>query len=95
MESWGVGDVRARPETTSPVPDNGQNLLSYYRGYAWKCQIAAQKASTEKQREQLQTMVGIWRDFASQHEQMINAGDGQIDTLIRKALWLDVNTFGF
>jgi len=87
--------VPTRPEVTPRVPGSGQNnLLSYYRAFAWKCQIAAQNAPTKKERDELQKFVVVWREFAAQHEQMITVGDGQVDALICQALWLDMKVFG-
>lgn len=73
--------VRAHQTITSPTPAPGDTpkLLSYYRHYAWTCNIAAQKSPTKKQRDELRKMVRVWREFAAQHEKMIRAGAGQID----------------
>ena len=68
--------VRAHLTVTSPTPAPGDapGLLSYYRHYARMCQIAAQKSPTKKQRDELQKMVRVWREFAARHERMIRAG---------------------
>lgn len=57
--------------TPPPAPNSGQKVRSYYRQYAEKCQTAAGKARTEKQRAALQEMVRVWHDFAAEHERMV------------------------
>ena len=65
--------MRARPEATSAAsaPRSAPNLFSYYRQFAVKCQTAARNAPTEKQRVALQEMVRVWREFAAEHELMV------------------------
>jgi len=50
-------------------------VRSYYRQYADKCRTAAQHSPTEKQRIALQQMVQVWRDFAAEHERMVQGGE--------------------
>jgi hypothetical protein len=55
----------------TPGSASGARVLSFYRRYARRCQLAAQNAPNEKQRFELNKMARVWSDFAVEHERMV------------------------
>lgn len=60
-----------RKQASVPDPSSESNIISYYRGHALQCKIAAQKARTEKQRSALRKMIPAWSEFAAEHERRV------------------------
>jgi hypothetical protein len=63
------GSDRKNPSV--PDPSSESNIISYYRGHALQCKIAAQRARTEKQRSALRKMIPAWSEFAAEHERTV------------------------
>jgi hypothetical protein len=57
--------------STNDAASADADVLSYYRRYAFDCDIAAKNSRNEKQRLALQKMLPAWNEFAEQHERMV------------------------
>lgn len=58
-------------EAATSKPDRSARIISFYRDYATRCEIAARNAPNQKMRAELAKMVPVWRDFAALHEEMV------------------------
>jgi hypothetical protein len=61
-------------EEAAPTPVTSVRIVSFYHHYASRCEMAARNAPNEKMRAELSKMVHVWREFATEHEQMVRKG---------------------
>lgn len=61
-------------KAATPTSVSSVGIVSIYRHYANRCELAARNAPNEKMRAELSKMVPVWHEFASEHERRVREG---------------------